>query len=177
MSIPYNKELMRDIIPILKNFKYHIISYRELLSKIDCLPGEREFWVYTCDAHLQMAAISWCMVFGTDSNPTHWKKLSQGNTSSLKNFVTGKIGISDGEYHTKWKEIIDFRNTYIAHKKGFDKPVPYFSFAETVVDCFELWVINIFHPDELEQFLPLSNLWETCTLDIKNVIECITKLG
>jgi hypothetical protein len=175
MSIPYNEELMSNIIPLLKNFKYHIISYRELLNKLDCLPGEREFWVYTCDAHLQMAAISWCMVFGTDSNPTHWKNLSLRNELSLKNYVVKKTGISESEYQTKWEAIIDFRNTYIAHKKGFDKPVPYFLFAETVVDCFETWAIEMFHPDELEQFAPLSHLWEVCTLDIKNVIESVSE--
>lgn len=173
MNISYNQDLLCNIIPLLKNFKYHIISHRELLRVLDSLPGEREFWVYTCDAHLQMAVISWCMVFGTDNNPSHWKNLAHGNVISLKEYIAKKTQISISEYEVKWGAIVEFRNHYVAHKEDYTKPVPFLTFAEMVVDNFELWAIEMFHPEKLEQNAPLNYLWEACIQDIKTSIDYI----
>lgn len=35
----------------------------------------QEFWVYSINAHYFQAINLWCMVFGTDKNETHWRKL------------------------------------------------------------------------------------------------------
>jgi len=32
------------------------------------------FWRSTCDAHLKLATVSWCKVFGSSHEDLHWKK-------------------------------------------------------------------------------------------------------
>lgn len=71
----YNTDVFRKLYPMIKDFLYHYISYKEINAVYKDLKGDREFWCYTCNSHLKMATISWCIIFGTDSNEIHWKKL------------------------------------------------------------------------------------------------------
>ncbi len=74
-----NDEIFSVQYPILKNFICHLSYYRVLFRLYKEEEVHSEFWTRTIDAHLLRAVIDWCMVFGTDNNPTHWKKLPAKN--------------------------------------------------------------------------------------------------
>lgn len=60
----YDIQVFSRLYPVLNDFIYHYISYREIYRSIDILPVDKEFWVMTCDAHIKVAVTSWCMTFG-----------------------------------------------------------------------------------------------------------------
>lgn len=129
----YNIEIFMEVLPLIKDFLYHLASYRLLHAYLEHLPSEREFWVYTCDAHLETATLTWCMVFGADSNETHWKKIFKGyNENAQKSFLVylqAESGITEDNFKKYWADITTFRNNYIAHKTSYKKPVPNFDVA------------------------------------------------
>ncbi len=71
--------------PIAKRFIYHLIYYRALLTGYQEHQLRDEFWTLTIDAHLLRALTNWCMVVGSESEPTHWKRLSTTDTNALYN--------------------------------------------------------------------------------------------
>lgn len=150
----YNIDCFGEIFPLLKDFLYHLASYRMIFSVLDKLPDECEFWTYTCNAHLERAVLVWCMVFGTDSNETHWKNIFKGynedaNESFMK-YLQDNSNITKNDFRKYWKSMKDFRNDYVAHKAGYDKPVPVFNDACTVVFCFDDWIRKMISPDIID---------------------------
>lgn len=73
----YNARNFSLAYPLLLTFIYHAISYRQMHSVISLLPGDESFWVYTSDAHIQMAITSWCKVFGSPREAAHYSKFSK----------------------------------------------------------------------------------------------------
>jgi hypothetical protein len=169
LIIKYNVETLEMIIPLLKDFQYHLCSYREICSVFNDLPGDPEFWIYTCDAHLKMASISWCMVFGAESNSTHWKKLALDNNTidiSLKEYVMAKTGVNEKDYDDYWGKMVSFRNYFVAHKKDFNNSVPYFEFGEKIVEYFDQWIRNLIYPDVLD-YPTLDHIWDEYLREIR----------
>ncbi|NMP37329.1 MAG: hypothetical protein GX051_04285 [Clostridiales bacterium] len=172
----YNIEILIDILPLIKDFLYHLASYRLINAYLDSLPGEREFWVYTCNAHLETATLAWCMVFGSDSNETHWKKIFKGyNENAKKLFLTylqAESSIAEDDFQKYWDDITTFRNNFIAHKASYKEPVPNFDSACTIVFCFSSWFHQQFEnncinfPNFKELFIEYQNDIEKTLLEI-----------
>ena len=154
MNNSYDAELFCSFYPIMKDFVYHYISYQEIHNQMDSLPGDREFWVYTCDAHFKAAVISWTMIMGTDSNKTHWKKLFYDNcdrTAAFKKYLKDAHSISESTWSTLHKDILRFRNEFVAHKTTkFDYPVPSLKNGLIVLYALEEWIRIQIRPDYLE---------------------------
>jgi len=93
-----NEAILNEQLNILKEFLCHYASYRELYNKFDelCNFGSQEFWVFTINAHYFQAINLLCMVFGTDSNEVHWKKLEVGLSFSEK--LVTKLDISPSDF-------------------------------------------------------------------------------
>ena len=72
----YEPKVLINQLPIVKWFIYHLTYYRVISKAYKERQLQNEFRKLTSDAHLLRATINWCMVFGADSNPTHWKRLS-----------------------------------------------------------------------------------------------------
>jgi hypothetical protein len=131
----YESNVFIEQFPIVKSFVYHLVYYRSLGAAYRKHKLQYEFWTYTIDAHLLQSAIYWCMVFGSHGcNPTHWKHLSKSQSKDLQqNFREGlrkQIGIDWHTWKDYWKDVIDFRSKYVAHRElNFAKPVPNFDTA------------------------------------------------
>ncbi|MHB1484462.1 MAG: hypothetical protein ACYCYI_07325 [Saccharofermentanales bacterium] len=171
----YNDKKFLEILYLIKDFLYHYESYKEIHKVYDKLPGEKEFWRYTCDAHLEMANISWCMIFGSDSNETHWKKIAkeeiQAFRKSFINFLSSNGKMTHDEYKCYWNEMCDFRNRYVAHKNEYNQPVPHFDNACLIIYNFDSWIRQQIKPDILDfpSYEELSDEYRTCikrTLDL-----------
>jgi len=151
----YNVEVLKDQFPVVKQFIYHLVCFREVSSSCRALALPSVFWRSTGEAHLLLASIRWCMVFGSHglTNPTHWKRLSEDDSKELEeSFQQGlsqHIGISTTQFVQYWKEMKYFRDNYAAHRKlgEYKKPIPDFTVALNTVFYYDEWIRKIIHPD------------------------------
>ena len=153
----YKPEIFRKQFPLVKYFVCHLIYYRELLHKYQEMELKSSFWTFTIDAHLIRAVILWCDVFGSEGcNPTHWKRLSEGNLDRLRESFRESLFkqtvFTPATWDTYWREMVDFRNEYVAHRElTYNKPVPNLDRALEVVYVYDGWIRDIISPDILEE--------------------------
>jgi hypothetical protein len=153
----YKPEIFREQFPLVKYFVCHLIYYRELHNKYRELELRSPFWTFTIDAHLIRAVILWCGVFGSEGcNPTHWKRLSEGNVDCLRESFRESLfrqtAFTPATWATYWREMVDFRNEYIAHRElNYNKHVPYLDRALEVAYVYDGWIRDIISPDILEE--------------------------
>ena len=156
-EIRYNTDVFMEQFPLVKRFLYHLLYYRGLHEAYSRNQLQSEFWTHTIDAHLLLALINWCMVFGSDGfNPTHWKKLSLTQSKELqesfRNGLIGDTGISWAEWEEYWKKMTAFRDKYAAHRElDFNSPVPKFDLALKVAHYFDDWIRHVISPDSFEE--------------------------
>lgn len=126
---------------ILVRFIYHLAYYRILSKEYSNCNEKSEFWKYTIDAHLIRAIIDWCMVFGTDSNELHWKKiiLSVELQDSFRRTFLNDLSISNKGWKSYHQEMLAFRNNYVAHKNSDVSPAPFMDKALQVVTTYDIW--------------------------------------
>jgi hypothetical protein len=156
-KMQYEPAIFREQFPLVKYFVCHLTYYRELNHKYSETELKSPFWTLTIDAHLVQSIIYWCMVFGSEGcNPTHWKHLSESNVDrlreSFRQFLFTRTNFTASTWETYWKEIVDFRNEYVAHRElNYKKPVPYLDFALEVAFVYDEWIRHIISPDILEE--------------------------
>lgn len=156
MNDNYNIKVFSHIYPLIRDFLFHYTSYKQLHSEYLKLPGEREFWVLTCDSHLKTAVTSWCMIFGsTKTNKTHWKNVFDDYTEDVvdefRKYLSEFGGINNETWEKCWYELTSFRNKYVAHRElGYANPVPHFDIALQVVILFDKWIRVKIEPDYLD---------------------------
>ena len=61
-----------------------------------------------------MAVLEWCKVFGTDSEPTHWKTIVNDH-QSFRNGLLNSIGLDESGWSKFWQSVNSYRNNIIAH--------------------------------------------------------------
>lgn len=152
----YNVDVFSEQFPIVKRFLYHLTCYRELYRIYQDLDLKSEFWTHTIDAHLLQAAILWCMVFGSDGNPTHWKKLCDQDIGSLKdsfrNGLFEETKLTKKTWDTYWKTMNDFRGAYVAHQElNYSNSVPDFTTAQEVAFFYDKWIRSLIAPDVFDE--------------------------
>jgi hypothetical protein len=137
----FNESVLKEQYEILRQFLFHYSSYKCLHSKFEdlCKFGSQEFWVYTINAHYYQSINLWCMVFGANSNDTHWKKL--GLEGELKPTILPKLELNEEDYDLYWNRVVEWRNKYSAHRvPGFLKDTPDLKIARTIVFIYEDWI-------------------------------------
>jgi hypothetical protein len=149
--MPYDQKVFVIQFPIVKWFVAHLTYYRTLSNGYKEHGLQNEFWTMTTDAHLIRATMHWCMVFGSDSNPTHWKRLVMQSERLAKSFRAGLFettGLDRKYWQQYWKSMTKFRDKYAAHRelKEFADPVPNFDTALAVACHYDRWVRNIISP-------------------------------
>jgi hypothetical protein len=153
----YDQDVFINQFPLVKLFIYHLIYSRVVRDSYVESQLQNEFWSLTIDAHLLRATINWCMVFGSDSNSTHWKRLVKPSKKNLaQSFRDGLFettGLDKEHWHQYWKSMTEFRNKYAAHREleKFSDPVPDFDTALTVAYHYDRWVRKIISPDKCEE--------------------------
>jgi hypothetical protein len=103
---------------VLVSFVHHLAYYRVLRRFYVDLKQDSEFWTRTINAHLLRAVIDWCMVFGTDSNQIHWKRVAADENAQqdFRRFVLDVASLTQDELDTYWSKMTIFRNDFAAHK-------------------------------------------------------------
>ena len=155
----YNVEVFKNQFPVVKQFVYHLVCSRVVSSACRALELESVFWRSTGEAHLLLASIQWCMVFGSHglTNPTHWKRLAEVESKELEeSFRQGllqQIGITATKFEKYWNEMKYFRDNYAAHRKlgEYKKPVPDFTVALNTVFYYDEWIRKIIYQDIFEE--------------------------
>ena len=128
---------------VLAEFVHHLAYYRMLSRFYNEIQIRSEFWTYTIDAHLLIAIIDWCMVFGTDSNEIHWKKvvLDEQNRCDFRCHIRKFANLSKDEMEEFWYSMTKFRNEYAVHKTAATHypAVPYMDTALIIVTSYDDW--------------------------------------
>jgi hypothetical protein len=131
---------------VLAGFVHHLAYYRVLSKHYGEASKKSEFWTNTIDAHILRAIIDWCMVFGTDSNEIHWKRVvpDEAEQLSFREHLLKNAGMSELQWASYWQSMSDFRNEYAAHKKaqGDYPPVPMMDMALQVAFAYDDWFRN-----------------------------------
>ncbi|MBO6809728.1 MULTISPECIES: hypothetical protein [Marinobacter] len=83
-----------------------------------------------CNALLCDAAISWCKVFGSNTEETHWKAVV-GDEQRFRELLFRQLNVTDKEFKAYWQEMTNFRNKIVAH---FDSD----HFSKGITPSFEL---------------------------------------
>ncbi|MBT8763562.1 hypothetical protein KFV02_06405 [Desulfohalobiaceae bacterium Ax17] len=153
----YNADVFCVQFPIVKQFIYHLICYRELNRVLQDLDLKNEFWTYTSNAHLLQCTILWCMVFGSDGcNRTHWKNLCGSDSVKLKDsFRQGlfkSTKLNQETWQVYWNKMNSFRGGYAAHRElEFTDPVPDFTTAQEVAYFYDQWIREVILPDVFDE--------------------------
>ena len=152
----YEPKVLSEQLLIVKRFIYHLTYHRGISAAYKERQMQNEFWTLTSDAHLLHATINWCMVFGSHSNPTHWKRLSRTKTpihdQLFRDGLVTALGISGVDWQKYWTSMKDFRDKFAAHRElEFGKPVPNFDMALKVAFYYDQWVRKLIFPDTIEE--------------------------
>jgi hypothetical protein len=152
----YNEKVLTEQLYILRDFLFHYTSYRVLQQKFYELSklGSQEFWICTLNAHYFQAINLWCMIFGSNNNETHWRKL--GLPGELQPEILKATGMTENEYKNYWDSVIEWRNKYSAHRDpDFRESTPDLKLARTIVIAYENWVeenIDVIFSFSLEMY-------------------------
>jgi hypothetical protein len=150
----YDAAMFARQYPVVVFFIQHIAYYRGLHSKFGEVAAHREFWRSTCDAHLKLAAVSWCNVFGSDSEDLHWKKTAAAEVADqaaqdFRQRMSAHTGFTSDTWQAYHKSMLDFRNKYVAHLDiltPFFQPVPNFDPAIQTAFAYQEWVRELTRP-------------------------------
>ncbi|MCQ6264512.1 hypothetical protein M1K46_02375 [Fictibacillus sp. WQ 8-8] len=137
----YNEAILTEQYHTLKDFLFHYASFKFLHEKFEDITsyGSTEFWVYTINSHYYQAINLWCMIFGTEKNEIHWRKL--GLNMEFTSIIISGLGIGIEDYQSYWKQLLDWRNQYSAHRvPGYRQETPDLKLARKVALLYEEWV-------------------------------------
>lgn len=148
----YDSDIFRNQYPLVVSFVQHLAYYRAGKPIYDRLWIKSPLWTATLDAHLKIASIQWCKVFGSDGcNATHWKrtpildvqKAQQSFRDRLK-----KSCVTRDEWARRHQAMMNFRNRYVAHSDPNNAdPVPDFNKALDVAYVYDEWVRDLIRSD------------------------------
>ena len=74
-AMKYNFEVLSRQYAVVALFVRHLAYARGLKAATENLKDHGEFGGSTASAHLELAVVEWCKVFGSDGEKTHWKKM------------------------------------------------------------------------------------------------------
>lgn len=134
--------------------------------------NNQEWFILTLNGYYDLAVYNWCMIFGTYSEPTHYQKLIEYKNIKkylccilscetvdkeiFKNHLLDCIGLSESEYVQVHKNIIDYRNRYLAHRVNHPSEIndndlvfPELNVIKQALEFFYLLLVQIinFFPD------------------------------
>jgi len=96
------------LIYVIRN----IAKYRSLAKFKDNF--NQNYWILIYNNFFDVAVLEWCKVFGTDSEPTHWKTIVQDH-ETFRNGLLNSIGLNEQGWNTFWQSVNSYRNNIIAH--------------------------------------------------------------
>lgn len=175
----YNEKVLSKLYPVLRDFIYHFVAYRETLELTNRLKVTDDYWTMTYNAHIKTAVISWCMVFAsTDTNPIHWKNLrtdeSDYQNSDFNLFLQSELNFTKKQLNEKVKEVIDIRNKLIAHRELKSIALyPCLNTAFQIALLLDVWIRKIIMPDIMDSplFSELAeNYKKSINIELSNTL-------
>ena len=127
MEIAVRTKKIEHCLYALESFSRSYYSFDAIYKHLGTLESSDGLSPYRhiCNCLLSDATMSWCNVFGTDSEETHWKSVVY-DENDFRNKLFNYIDISKEEYSSYWQDFCDFRNMIIAHTD-----INYFENAKT----------------------------------------------
>lgn len=147
----YNVEVFSRQYPGVVFFVQNLAYYAGLFAIYGSITDRRDFWRSTCDAHLGLATIQWCNVFGSDREDMHWKKTATEPQAreAFRCKVLSQTGFTQAQWETYHTEMLEFRGKFVAHLdlcSPFIGPIPYFDPALRVAYAYHDWVKELIRP-------------------------------
>lgn len=94
---------------------YHTFyALQKHLEELDVGTGYFAPFRSICNALLCDAAVSWCKVFGSNTEETHWKAVVD-DQQRFRSALFGQIGIKEEDFQAYWRAMTNFRNKVVAH--------------------------------------------------------------
>jgi hypothetical protein len=118
-AIPLKDLIMDDFERISSDHIFRLVYvirnvafYRSLNKYKDNF--NQNYWIQIYNNFFDVAVLEWCKVFGTDSEPTHWKTIVQDH-KAFRNGLLSSIGLNEQGWSDFWKSVNSYRNNIIAH--------------------------------------------------------------
>ena len=145
--------------PVVVFFVQHIAYYRGLHARFDEITAHRDFWRATCDAHLKLATMSWCNVFGSYKEDLPWTKtpaagIADRAAEEFHQRVFSHTGLTQETWEAYHKSLLAFRDRRVAHldlRTPFTQPVPSFDPAIQTAYAYQEWARELIGPALLNQ--------------------------
>jgi hypothetical protein len=88
---------------------------KRALASVDPQPS-LHFWCITYGNLLDVSVLEWCKVFGTNAEPTHWRRvIKDKNHDAFRKGLLVALGITSAEWIAYWKEMKNYRDKLAAH--------------------------------------------------------------
>lgn len=135
----YLMETLEDVTRgLLGRALFYLAIYRELnnrTQKEEKNDVQRQFWVANQDSAVQMFAVNWCKVFGseTNNNTYYTKTVSEGQLYEKLE----STGSNEEEFRTLSRAMCCFRDKYIAHEDWFHNPIPIMDDAVKIIFAYD----------------------------------------
>lgn len=98
---------------------------KRVLTEVDPNP-HLNFWRLINGNQLDIAILEWCKVFGSDIEPTHWKKVVPfANHDKFRNDLFTSIVVAPDAWNDYWKELKAYRDNLVAHHIGLNRVATY----------------------------------------------------
>jgi len=149
-----NQQVLQIQMDLLYHFTRSLAYYRTIHQDYGRLKKGHDYWCHTMNTNLLRAVSDWCVVFGQDSNESHWKNLSAEHkpevTAEVRRVIKDSSGFSEQEWIEYWRSMCDFRSGYVAHRNpNFEAPVPHMTKAFDIAAGHFEWL--------KEQLCPAQN--------------------
>jgi len=150
-----NREVVQIQMDLLSSFAKSLAYYRAIHQDYERISGSKEFWCHTLNTCLLRSVTDWCIIFGPDSNESHWKKVSEEHRTEVSNEIKPLIlsvsGFSEKEWHQYWKSLTEFRHQYVVHRvPEYDEPVPHMTKAMDIGAAYFEWLKDQLRPSRNE---------------------------
>jgi hypothetical protein len=107
---------------------------RRALSSVDPNPT-LYVWRLIYGNLLDVAVLEWCRVFGTDTEPTHWKRVVADHGAFRSALLTA-LKIDEASWAAYWEKMKTYRDTLVAHHFD-DSPVTHYPTLDLALEsCY-----------------------------------------
>jgi hypothetical protein len=108
-----SEELLRHIDRLVRLVRSAKI--KSVLSAIDPNPA-LNFWRVIHGDELDIAVLEWCKIFGTNTEPTHWKAIvPDSDQTRFRSDLLAALGIDEQTWTDYWHQMKAYRDNLVAH--------------------------------------------------------------
>ena len=86
---------------------------KRVLTAIEPQPS-LNFWCLIYGNLLDVAVLEWCKVFGSDAEPTHWKRVVSDHVAFRRDLLT-ELAMDEQAWEEYWQEMKTYRDSLVAH--------------------------------------------------------------